>query len=671
MERFISFIFNPNSFKAFAYSWIPALLMLWFLIARKGKSKLLSPLTGFVLGAALSSIAGYFNHISSSRFFSPESPQFFFSVGLTEESIKFIASYLGLLIIARQNWKKELRINWLVQCMSGALGFAAAENFIYGVDGQGSIARIIPLIAHTGFAIFWGIGFYKASLCKKFPVAIGWTLLGLFEGIVFHGIYDCVVSEDILTAPLKIAAWIVLGFVIALLINWHKNIISKYILENQIAETKLNIIQAAVETSVTTSTINEEIQEGIVDSQKDLDSTHSVLKLSQSVRLEDDTNPKYIQHSLLQDNLLLEKPQKIGWGWKIASILLPGFGHMVKRKENVTGLSFFVLAWLLPYVVICLQFSELSGKLISSAKSQGEILLKELMVAIAIFMVLYLLIGIWSAWELVQANKDLNKEDQKRRLSALFPISTLFFVSLFSSFFLPAIEKNRGKSDAESKNFIIKEIPLGITMEIEKEIIPQKDKNVQVAKEENSTDPNSLSISTQPFIPEKKKDEEKVKKNEIELGKGVANSQNTDLSNMPIRLPRIGYIGVQLAQKIAASQQIVTYIGFVYPGTSADRAGLKSNDVILSVNGKPSLGYDALTVSNLVRGPLGSQVEIMVYRDGIGEVKIQASRTGALSEATQNPNNLLNPIVEQSNQQGGKKNNFPTESRKDSIGRDL
>jgi hypothetical protein len=61
----------------------------------------------------------------------------------------------------------------------------------------------------------------------------------------------------------------------------------------------------------------------------------------------------------------------------------------------------------------------------------------------------------------------------------------------------------------------------------------------------------------------------------------------------------------------------------------------------------------------------------MVYRDGIGEVKIQASRTGALSEATQNPNNLLNPIVEQSNQQGGKKNNFPTESRKDSIGRDL
>ena len=60
-----------------------------------------------------------------------------------------------------------------------------------------------------------------------------------------------------------------------------------------------------------------------------------------------------------------------------------------------------------------------------------------------------------------------------------------------------------------------------------------------------------------------------------------------------------------------------------------------------------AIWYDdhALTVSNLARGPLGKQVEIIVYRDGVRKVTIHASRTGALSETSQNVNNILNQIM--------------------------
>ncbi len=568
--------FNPeiivNGLTSFVYSWIPALLILWFLIARKTATKLGAPLLGFLAGTLLSACAGHLNRFTSIHLFpGPESAQFFFMVGLVEELIKFIASASGIFLLYFKRWRSEFQVNWLAQSMSGALGFAAAENFIYGIDGQGGIARVIPLIAHTFFAIFWGLGLYKASFESKPLKSLFWILLGLGEGAVLHGIYDCIVSENIVSNWLKIVAWLALAVVIAALLAWH-----------------FKVIQGLKEKYVS---IENPIQEEVEKRE--------------------------------------EKNDRVSKLWLLASIVTPGSGHLFARREIFTGLTFMTLGFLFPYIILRFALNEISGKILRSTGQTELNLVKEFALILAICFVLYFGIGLWSAWELKQHNSDLDKRDSKRRLSAFFPVSTLFFVSLLASFFLPVWERQKGKQDGEDKNTVIKEIPLGITWELQKETppAPQQKRNTEVG---NKDAVNSITVEQDPIKKPDKKDEKKQPDpSKDKPPSGVANSDSLDRQNLPDKLPQVGYIGVQLSEMIL-NQQIRPYIAFVYPGTSADRAGLKSGDFITNIDGKSSIGLNAFQVSNLVRGPLGSSVELTVYREGAGELKVRAFRTGTL-----------------------------------------
>jgi RsiW-degrading membrane proteinase PrsW (M82 family) len=571
-----------NGITSFAYSWIPALLILWFLIARKPKAKVWGPLLGFVVGVVLSTLAGHINRFTSLRLFpGPETFQFFFTVGLVEELIKFASSILGILLVSFKDWRRHFQGNWLAQAMSGALGFAAAENFIYGIDGQGGIARVIPLVAHTCFAIFWGYGIYKASYEKNPWKSAGWITLGLFEGILLHGIYDCIVSENIVSNYVKIISWILLGVLIWALIKWHQKIVERYKAQE-----------------------NQELGE---------------------------------QQALMQ---VQQESRKLSLPWVFASVLAPGAGHILYRKEIFNGLTFLTLSFFLPYVILRFSLNEVIAKLAVSQASDDKVL-QEFAYIILFCLIAYLGVGIWSAWELTQAAKDLDRADSKRRLTAFFPVSTLFFVSLLTSFFLPALDKPKGKKDGEDKSMVIKEIPLGITWEIEKvPPAPQQEKDTEVGTTEAI---NSITIDSNP----RKKPDTKNKKKQPDPAKdkppsGVQNSDSLDRENLPDKLPQIGYIGVQLSEMVL-NQEIRPYIAFVYPGTSADRAGLRSGDYILSVNGKSSAGLNAFQVSNMVRGPLGTAVELVVYRPDSGEVKVKAFRTGTVFA---NDNNLpLDPKI--------------------------
>ncbi|MGV8988577.1 MAG: S41 family peptidase [Cypionkella sp.] len=75
-----------------------------------------------------------------------------------------------------------------------------------------------------------------------------------------------------------------------------------------------------------------------------------------------------------------------------------------------------------------------------------------------------------------------------------------------------------------------------------------------------------------------------------------------------------GGLGIEVTQKDG-------YIKVVSPidGTPADKAGIKTGDLIIKVDGKPINGLTMDQAVDLMRGPIGSEVVINVVREGLKE----------------------------------------------------
>ena len=52
------------------------------------------------------------------------------------------------------------------------------------------------------------------------------------------------------------------------------------------------------------------------------------------------------------------------------------------------------------------------------------------------------------------------------------------------------------------------------------------------------------------------------------------------------------------------------------PGGAADLAGLRTNDIIIAINGTSVRELDYQTIVEQLRGPVGSSVQLDVFRDG-------------------------------------------------------
>jgi serine protease Do len=107
-----------------------------------------------------------------------------------------------------------------------------------------------------------------------------------------------------------------------------------------------------------------------------------------------------------------------------------------------------------------------------------------------------------------------------------------------------------------------------------------------------------------------------------------------------------GYLGIVpqdvdagLAQSFNLPDQNGALVGDVEPDSPADKAGVKSGDVILSVNGKPTTGADNLKVTISQLEP-GSNVILDLIRNGV--TKTIAVALGALPENTDNTENRNN-----------------------------
>jgi carboxyl-terminal processing protease len=79
------------------------------------------------------------------------------------------------------------------------------------------------------------------------------------------------------------------------------------------------------------------------------------------------------------------------------------------------------------------------------------------------------------------------------------------------------------------------------------------------------------------------------------------------------RASREGFGGIGIS--IAVEDDTVRILSVIHY-TPAERAGLRPNDVITQVDDKPLKDLDQRSVVNLLRGPVGSQVEVTLVRGG-------------------------------------------------------
>lgn len=66
----------------------------------------------------------------------------------------------------------------------------------------------------------------------------------------------------------------------------------------------------------------------------------------------------------------------------------------------------------------------------------------------------------------------------------------------------------------------------------------------------------------------------------------------------------------------AAKNGMKIVVLYPFEGTPAYKAGIRPGDVIMSVDGKTTDGLDSVAVSNLLKGPKGTHVSVMMGREG-------------------------------------------------------
>ncbi len=510
---------NPEKilifFLAFSTGIIPAILLLWFFSARKLNTKIFGVIIGFISACLLARFAGELNNLIQLKFkIGLDSPIFFLFVALNEEFVKFISSLIGIIsakFFYKKSFSEIFANNPMALGLSGALGFAGAENFIYVLNKEGSFTRFLPLFAHCFFALFWIAGLKLFLTKNNFKTKIISCFYFMF-GILSHFIYNCVVSEEI---DINII-YKILAFTFLLLAGFF------------------------------------------------------ALKINMPFSLK-----REIKNEIQKKENEIQK----GWG-AFFSFLMPGSAHFLK-KEYFNAFIFFFISLITP-ILSFLIFQKAFFNLIKT---------NQLNIALIIIFTLYIIIGLWAFWESQQKNTDIIA-DRKKRFSIIFSISTLSLLIFMLSFFLPSDPKLTKKQKKTEKDKILKEIPMGLSWEIEEITLPQQ---------KIKTDSESLNIEN-----------DKAKK--IIKNKGTENSQNKN----PLKsteLPKMGYIGIQLSS-ILYNGNMAPFVVFVYADTSAERAGLEAQDVILSVNGISTLGMDAFQASEIIRGPIGTSAKLEIFRKG-------------------------------------------------------
>ena len=72
----------------------------------------------------------------------------------------------------------------------------------------------------------------------------------------------------------------------------------------------------------------------------------------------------------------------------------------------------------------------------------------------------------------------------------------------------------------------------------------------------------------------------------------------------------VGSIGLVIQDRKADNEPLRT--GFIYPGSPAERSGIRSNGFLISINGTNVVSMSTTQAISLVRGPVGTHVALEI-----------------------------------------------------------
>ena len=104
-------------------------------------------------------------------------------------------------------------------------------------------------------------------------------------------------------------------------------------------------------------------------------------------------------------------------------------------------------------------------------------------------------------------------------------------------------------------------------------------------------------------------------------------------------------VGMGIRSQMDGSGKMSTHIPSVVPGSPAFKAGIRPGDIIRKVNGKSTEGLDSTVVSNMIRGPKGTQVHVSVEREGENQLLEFAITRDQITNPTVDSALMLRPGI--------------------------
>jgi protease PrsW len=116
----------------------------------------------------------------------------FFIVGLSEEGSKFLL--LRIYPYRSKNFNEPF--DGIVYSVVISMGFAAAENIFYVLEGGMGVALLRMVTAVPGHAAFGVLMGFYVGMAKFKKNHFAYLLLGLFVAMVAHGFYDWFLFQE-------------------------------------------------------------------------------------------------------------------------------------------------------------------------------------------------------------------------------------------------------------------------------------------------------------------------------------------------------------------------------------------------------------------------------------------------------------------------------------------